>query len=138
MIPPSSGFFIWPSRQVAQVTTLCGCYNRSMTLEEKRKYRREAKRKQDARYKLLAYEILGNKCIQCEIVDTRVFTIDHIDPVLRHHKNEHHSGSELRRLVATGKLTPKEVQLLCANCHIIKTSEDKTQFTYHKKYGPVV
>lgn len=109
-----------------------------MIQEQERKYRREAKRKQDAVYKEKAYDVLGNKCVRCGIEDSRVFTIDHIIPVLRHTKNEHHSGSELRRLVAKGKLTTKDVQILCANCHIIKTSEDKVHFTYHKKYGPFV
>lgn len=105
--------------------------------EEKKSKRREIKRRQDKRNSEKAYEILGGKCKGCGIKDSRVFTIDHIEPVLRHHKNDHHSGSELRRLVATGRISKDEVQLLCANCHIIKTSKDKEKFEYYKKYGPV-
>jgi len=101
--------------------------------EEQRQKKRDYKRLTDERHRAKAYEILGNKCAHCGNTDKRVFTIDHIVPILRRTKNELHSGSDLRRKVVNGTLTSKDVQILCANCHIVKTEIDREGFLYASK-----
>lgn len=93
-------------------------------IEKQRAFQREWKRKCNLRDRLEAVRILGGKCVgrdgECTVNDFRCLHIDHIVPILRKDKE---TGGRLARLVVTGKITSEEVQLLCANCHAIKTYE---------------
>jgi hypothetical protein len=99
--------------------------------KEKQKYfQRIWKRQQNLRAKLKAVEILGGKCIidDCDISDFRCLQIDHIIPIIRG-KRGTIGGIESSYKIIRGTLTNKEVQLLCANHHAIKTYE-KDRLTF--------
>ena len=71
-----------------------------------------------ARVRHEAIVLLGGRCAECGIDDERVLEIDHVDgdrPVAV-------SGNTIIREVARG-VHLYRVQLLCANCHTIKTRE---------------
>jgi predicted HNH restriction endonuclease len=69
--------------------------------------------------------LLGSKCTVCGIPDRRVLQVDHIQPV---HRVERH-GYQVRdyKRIISGEET--NVQLLCANCHMIKTAEDFSHYS---------
>lgn len=50
----------------------------------------------------------GMKCVNCDNSDWRVLVIDHIIPVSK-----------------SGRNTPENIQILCANCHTIKEIQNK-------------
>lgn len=99
-------------------------------IEKQREFQRLWKRNQNARHRSKAIEILGGKCRICGITDTRVLQIEHIEPILRPRGSEksRNTGIESARAVVLGKVTDKEVQLICANCHCIKTYEDRKKY----------
>lgn len=82
------------------------------------------KQERDARHaaklKRLVVEYLGGKCAHCGNDDIRVLTIDHV-----------HGGGRadyavrgthgIRRDIIAGKRKRDDFQVLCANCHLIKT-----------------
>lgn len=84
------------------------------------KYRGRARlksKKARIRWKLIGMERLGGRCVRCENTDPRVLQFDH----LRDKK-----GNVGALAYRSWKLFLEEVdkcQLLCANCHAIKTSE---------------
>jgi len=72
-------------------------------------------------YRLLVLEMLGPVCAKCSFDDVRALEIDHVEPYAL--------GPEprnKRRNSAQDALRAKGVgfQVLCANCHRIKTHED--------------
>jgi 5-methylcytosine-specific restriction endonuclease McrA len=67
---------------------------------------------------ILAYEILGNKCVYCGEKDKWVLEIDHIKPIRRAIRGSF-VGKTLYRAILNGKT--ENLQLLCANCHKRKT-----------------
>ena len=80
--------------------------------------RRESYRKQYAQIKLEIFAALGNKCIECGNEDLRVLQVDHVDGGGHAHRKA--SGSSIKYWMSVMKdLSP--YQLLCANCHAIKT-----------------
>jgi 5-methylcytosine-specific restriction endonuclease McrA len=103
--------------------------NRDHVLEQVRTYRdtREGQRKREAeaskrryiRLKQEAITILGGKCCRCSCDDIRCLEIDHIIPV-RGDRNVY--GVKLYRSITQGNT--ENLQVLCANCHAIKTYED--------------
>lgn len=98
--------------------------------EKQKLVQRLYKRKRSLETKLRAVEILGGKCSEkdCDVTDFRCLHIDHISPKL----DSKGSGYNNARNVVSGKLTSKEVQLLCANHHAIKTYEiDRFLFGYY-------
>jgi 5-methylcytosine-specific restriction endonuclease McrA len=83
---------------------------------------RESQQKKTAYYqrKQKAIALLGGKCCRCGCDDTRCLEIDHIIPV-RGDRSIY--GDKLYRNIISGGST-KNLQVLCANCHAIKTYED--------------
>ena len=73
--------------------------------------------------RLTAIDKLGGKCIKCGISDERVLVFDHIEARNVNPRAERDkSGYQLFMEVIRGS---KLYQLLCANCHMIKTKENK-------------
>lgn len=80
-------------------------------------------------YKVMRFmvlQLLGDKCTHCGITDPRVLEIDHVyrtemgKPLTRRKQTGGNDRGFLRRVL--GKKIPREeLQLLCANCHRIKT-----------------
>jgi 5-methylcytosine-specific restriction endonuclease McrA len=70
------------------------------------------------RHRRKVVEILGGACAECGNDDIRVLQIDHIGPKTIDRK------MELRR-IARGA-SSEHVQLLCANCHAIKSYYENT------------
>ena len=84
-------------------------------------YQREWQRKRHIRDKKIAVDMLGGKCVRCEIDNIIVLQFDHIKPVLR--KEPQGSVFMVRQIVA-GKVDLSTLQVLCANCHAIKTYKE--------------
>ena len=91
--------------------------------EKQKEFQRIWKRQLNLSNKLEAVRILGGKCSNdnCTVTDFRCLHIDHILPIKR--KTGGGAGIVNSNLVVRGILTKKEVQLLCANHHAIKTYE---------------
>ncbi len=85
-----------------------------------RDYYRKASKRNYARLKQGAVLALGGKCCRCGCDDIRCLEIDHIIPV-RGDRSIY--GVKLYRSIVTGDST-ENLQVLCANCHAIKTYED--------------
>ncbi|SRR6266700_4591282 len=90
------------------------------TREGQRKREAEAAKRQYARLKQGAIIMLGGICVRCGWNDIRCLEIDHIIPV-RGDRSLY--GIKLYRSIVTGGST-ENLQVLCANCHAIKTYED--------------
>jgi 5-methylcytosine-specific restriction endonuclease McrA len=89
------------------------------TREGQRKREAEASKVRYFRLKQEAITILGGKCLRCGCDDMRCLEIDHIVPV-RGDRSVY--GVKLYRSVTHGNT--ENLQVLCANCHAIKTYED--------------
>ena len=66
--------------------------------------------------RLAAIQKLGGKCVKCGFADERALQFDHVNAADR--KSQLHGSQLYRAIVRGGK---HGVQLLCANCHSIKT-----------------
>jgi 5-methylcytosine-specific restriction endonuclease McrA len=94
-----------------------------------RKWRVENKailRNQKIRRRIEVIKILGGKCAVCGIKDYRVLEIDHIIPLnlgRRRKGLDRSSDYTYRHIIETGNTD--NLQLLCANCHTIKTLYQK-------------
>lgn len=64
---------------------------------------------------------LGNKCVKCGIDDPRVLDVDHIDPSKKTRPKHRNYPTAIR--VALWERETDNLQLLCANCHRVKTHE---------------
>ncbi len=96
-------------------------------IEKQKLYQRIWSRDKKQRYRKKAIEVMGGKCERCSYDENYLaLQIDHVDPILRKVKNS--DGQTLFRQLALGKITRKGLQLLCANCHAIKTYEDRMKF----------
>lgn len=86
--------------------------------KEKLAYCREWSRK----LRLAAIAALGGHCVQCGISDERVLEFDHIKPILRRTNGHTQKDNRIdfRRIIEGAE---HGLQLLCANCHRIKTRE---------------
>ena len=90
--------------------------------EKQKQFQRLWKRRKNLETRQKALEILGGKCKNCDVTDFRCIQFDHIIPEYRGSHIPHSSQAIARQIVA-GKLTDKQIQPLCANCHAIKTYE---------------
>jgi 5-methylcytosine-specific restriction endonuclease McrA len=89
-------------------------------------YEKEAER-------ILAFEILGNKCAKCGETNQWYLQFDHIKPLLRGNANRPTSERTERiahKIVTTGK--SNGIQLLCANQHLEKTLKEFMNGDYRK------
>ena len=68
-------------------------------------------------WKVKAIQKYGGKCCRCGFADYRALQFDHINgaPGIRNHRNKDYED------IAKGRI--KDLQLLCANCHCVKTIE---------------
>lgn len=82
-------------------------------------------RKQEIRKALQA--LLGAKCIRCGIEDYRLLDFDHIDPATKAMNISQKLNLPFEEL----KIEVAKCQLLCANCHRLKTME-------HRQFDPRV
>lgn len=97
----------------------CGAKYRKEYADKNRKTINEKKRVYANKWKTEAMTVLGNACCVCGIDDLRVLEIDHIDGGGNQHRKRR-SRESIWREIAIGETTSK-FQLLCANCHRIKT-----------------
>lgn len=86
--------------------------------EKYRKYSNEYKRKVAKQLRLDAIEAAGGKCVACGIGDNRVLQFDHINGGGCAERKKV-SREAIWRQVIRGERD--DLQLLCANCHVIKT-----------------
>lgn len=89
-----------------------------------RDYARQNGAKKRQSVKVRVVEMFGGGCVMCGFADIRALQIDHIVRIKRS-KSGTHSGSTLWRRVLGGIIPVESVQLLCANCHAIKTYEER-------------
>lgn len=67
-----------------------------------------------------AIQTLGGVCVRCGYADARALEIDHIEPL----RNSKRQLSQAQMLVDILRGNIDNLQLLCANCHAIKTYEE--------------
>jgi len=90
--------------------------------EKQKEYQRDWRTKRRIQEKEKSFKMLGGKCKNCGIDDYRVLEIDHIIAVRRKADSlTFEVGSRLRQIISNGTRDIKDLQLLCANCHSIKT-----------------
>jgi len=94
---------------------------------------RRSQRVQRLKRKERAFELLGGKCAHCGYNENIVaLQIDHIEPQLAPRDKSWGSFRIINGL-ARGTMTIDGLQLLCANCHAIKTYEDRVKFACYKE-----
>jgi len=93
---------------------------------KQREFQRVWQAKQRAKYKIMVLEMFGGGCMMCGFNNILALQLDHIIPLRRGCDKSRgvDSGTALWRKVAVGILPKEDVQLLCANCHAIKTHAD--------------
>lgn len=106
--------------------------------EDRRLWQRNWNRKKNIEWRKGAITILGGSCVSCGYNDSMyALEIDHIDPQLlnnstrinKHGQTKYTHGTALARAIVRGYITTDGLQLLCCNCHAIKTlTEDKKTF----------
>lgn len=69
-----------------------------------------------------AISILGGKCVECGESRIRTLHIDHIEPVRRKDNTEHKAHAVA---LSVTKGVKDNLQILCANCHAIKTYNER-------------
>lgn len=111
-----------------------GTYKRSAgpwDKEKKRLYNRQWSRINNRLKRIELLNILGGKCKNCGFSNYDALEIDHIEPVLRRTtKDTSKAGVRLVQSLMNGKYDISAVQVLCANCHSIKTkNKDSIKFT---------
>src|SRR5438046_10761531 len=79
--------------------------------------------KADRKNRQWVFDALGGKCVKCGFTDVRALQVDHIDATTK--RNAEPGGVLLYRLLRHGTRQLKDFQLLCCNCHCIKTFEDR-------------
>ena len=96
--------------------------------EKQKKAQRLWSRDRNKRHREIVVNKLGGCCIDCNNLDIRVLQIDHKQPLLRKPGAHNTSGTNLINKIFYGKIDINTVCLRCANCHMIKTFEDRLQF----------
>ena len=78
---------------------------------------------------------LGGACARCGNEDQRVLDVDHIDPSKK--LRPPHRASPISTRVWLWEREMGNLQLLCANCHRLKTWEDRQagRLTAERRYG---
>jgi len=76
------------------------------------------------RTRLKAIMVMGGKCERCGIDDPDVLQFDHVVPILRGKSGVTNKGGPYREIINHGNEDGK-FQLLCANCHVKKTRQNK-------------
>lgn len=106
--------------------------------EQKRPYMREYRKRRKAagkhhrgkhrKYKPLAIEAYGGKCVLCGFTDIRALTIHHVYNDGALHRNHRKSGEVLyRQLHREGYPQHRGLVIFCANCHMIEHAKTRAQ-----------
>ena len=84
--------------------------------ERNREKTNEYARQYYHRIKAEVFDLLGRICAQCGYADERALEVDHIEPV------GHPNGArQWYREMKNVRANPHEYQILCSNCHTIKS-----------------
>ena len=99
-------------------------------MEYIREQRREVQRRSRVRRRSLAIDALGGSCIECGNSDYRVLEFDHVKPIQwrtngKVKMNGQQNTNTINAMVKAGDDPSSVYQLLCANCHKIKTSDNQ-------------
>ncbi len=90
--------------------------NKEKMLQYNHQYQKDRREK----IRKASLDLLGGKCIQCGITDSRVLQIDHVlNDGKIDRKDTRDTQVRLEKIIRY----PERYQLLCANCHAIKTFE---------------
>lgn len=73
--------------------------------------------------------LLGGRCLRCGIDDHRLLDFDHIDPLTK----VMNISAKLHLNIETLKKEIEKCQLLCANCHRLKTIEQHEHDAYVRR-----
>jgi 5-methylcytosine-specific restriction endonuclease McrA len=76
---------------------------------------------------------MGGKCSHCGINDIRVLQIDHIVPLRRRTNGLDRKDADTTLSMRIIRGNRDNVQVLCANCHLIKTLEDRKRYVEARK-----
>ena len=92
--------------------------------------RRVVQRRSRVRRRSLAIDALGGCCIECGNRDYRVLEFDHVTPIQwrtngKVKMNGQQNTNSINAMVRAGDDPSSVYQLLCANCHKIKTSDNQ-------------
>jgi 5-methylcytosine-specific restriction endonuclease McrA len=95
-----------------------------------REQRREVQRRSRVKMRGMAIDALGGCCIECGIADHRVLEFDHVTPIQwrtngKVKMNGQQNTNTINAMVKTGEDPAAVYQLLCANCHKIKTADNQ-------------
>ncbi len=92
-----------------------------------------SKKQQNKLYRIkdrkLALFKLGNQCVHCQLKDPDVLQFDHINPIRRKNGDlRRDSGDNLVRKIMKADFSEisQEIQILCANCHMKKSSQENS------------
>jgi 5-methylcytosine-specific restriction endonuclease McrA len=103
-----------------------------MPYKDKKIANEYARKYQNARHQRLrneALNMLGGKCAVCDIADDRVLQIDHIKPIRRRTNGESSSWRTVSK-IHQGLEDINNLQILCANCHMIKSVSELRAHDY--------
>lgn len=93
---------------------------------KQKEFQRVWQAKKRAQYKEIVFGMFGRACMGCGFSNVLALQLDHKLPIKRKSDQSRgfNSGTALWRKVAVGIFPKSDFQLLCANCHAIKTYED--------------
>lgn len=98
-------------------------WTKKMRMDPKFRVREQAgKRRRRQLAKIQAFALFGSKCIRCKFDDIRALQIDHIFGDNR--KGKRFGGHPFYCAILRGEVRLKHIQLLCANCNVIKRFEN--------------
>lgn len=66
-------------------------------------------------------DTLGGCCVRCGCIDRRILHVDHVEGGGTAERESGIHSHKLMRHLACGRIPISRFQLLCANCHVIKT-----------------
>jgi 5-methylcytosine-specific restriction endonuclease McrA len=89
---------------------------------------RAASRRGYAKHKRVTFEMLGAWCNLCGETDETVLELDHKAPVKHVSRGLASGGDRTYYHLRTGKESPFNLQVLCANCHRRKTAAERFNF----------
>ena len=95
-----------------------------------REQRREVQRRSRVKMRGMAIDALGGCCIECGIDDYRVLEFDHVRPIQwvtngKVKMNGQQNTNAINAMVKAGDDPSSVYQLMCANCHKKKTSDNQ-------------
>lgn len=94
-----------------------------MPYKDKKVYNEYARKYQNNRHQRLrdeALTLLGGECVKCNNKDRRVLQIDHIKQIRRKQSGTSSSWKTVDK-IHQGLEDIQNLQILCANCHMIKS-----------------